>query len=124
MPDFSFKTLGGDSLNLASFRNKKNVLICFWSSWCGPCIKNIPFLKKIEKEYKDKGLQLLSVSIDDERKQVAGSGRETHHAVVANCDLPGYVKDVYLRSLYQIHVYSSIFLNQQRRETSLSQYFK
>ncbi len=43
MPVFSFKTNNGQELNLSSFRNQRHVLICFWDSWCGPCIRNIPF---------------------------------------------------------------------------------
>ena len=40
-------------------------MIDFWASWCGPCRKEIPNLKKVYAEYKDKGLQLIGVSIDN-----------------------------------------------------------
>jgi thiol-disulfide isomerase/thioredoxin len=42
----------------------KYVLIDFWASWCAPCRKSIPALKKAYNELKDKGLQIVSISID------------------------------------------------------------
>lgn len=49
-------------------KNKKCVLIDFWSSWCGPCRREIPNLKKIYEAYVDKGLEIISISIDKEDK--------------------------------------------------------
>jgi thiol-disulfide isomerase/thioredoxin len=40
------------------------VLVDFWASWCVPCRKSIPGLKKVYAAYKDKGLQIVSISID------------------------------------------------------------
>ena len=40
------------------------VLVDFWASWCVPCRKSIPALKKVYADYKDKGLQIVSISID------------------------------------------------------------
>jgi thiol-disulfide isomerase/thioredoxin len=42
----------------------KYVLIDFWASWCAPCRKSIPALKQLYKEMSDKGLQIVSISID------------------------------------------------------------
>ena len=45
-------------------KGKKVLLIDFWASWCGPCRKEIPNVKKLYELYKDKGLEVVSISID------------------------------------------------------------
>ncbi len=42
------------------------VLVDFWASWCGPCIRQTAVLKDIYKEYKDRGLKVLGVAVWDE----------------------------------------------------------
>ena len=67
-PDFELKDMQGNNVKLSSLRGKY-VLIDFWASWCGPCRKEIPNVKKVYDDYKEKGLQVLGVSIDkDEAK--------------------------------------------------------
>ncbi len=63
-PDFSYATPDGDGeLGPKDFKGKY-LLIDFWASWCGPCLKAIPELKEVYAKYKDKGFEILSVSID------------------------------------------------------------
>lgn len=45
-------------------KGKKLLLIDFWASWCGPCRKEIPNVKKQYELYKDKGFEVVSISID------------------------------------------------------------
>ena len=62
-PDFELTTPEGEKVKLSSFRGKY-VLIDFWASWCGPCRKALPLVKKVYEDFKDKGLQVIGVSID------------------------------------------------------------
>ena len=65
--DFTVADLKGDSIKLSSF--KGNVLILdFWASWCLPCRFANRDLVKLYSKYKNKGLQILSVSLDNEMK--------------------------------------------------------
>jgi thiol-disulfide isomerase/thioredoxin len=44
----------------------KVVLVDFWASWCGPCRKSLPALDKLQAKYKDQGLVVVGVSLDDD----------------------------------------------------------
>lgn len=62
-PDFYIADTSGNAITLADFKGKY-LLIDFWASWCGPCRANNPLLKEMYNLYKDKGLELLSISVD------------------------------------------------------------
>ena len=66
-PDFELATPTGEKIKLSSLRGKY-VLVDFWASWCGPCRKEIPNIKKVYSEFKDKGLEVIGVSIDNSDK--------------------------------------------------------
>lgn len=50
-------------VNLIDTTKKLNMLV-FWASWCGPCNEEIPGLKKIAAEFKDKNFRMVSISVD------------------------------------------------------------
>ena len=39
-------------------------VINFWATWCAPCVKELPFFEKLNAEYKDKGVEVMLVSLD------------------------------------------------------------
>ena len=60
----------------------KVILIDFWATWCGPCIKEIPSLIELEKEYYGKDITFVSISFDKDAdlqkwKAVPGDELET-----------------------------------------------
>ena len=65
LPQFDLLQADGSKVKMADcVKGKKVYLVDFWASWCGPCRKEIPNLKKLYEQYKDKGLEIVSVSID------------------------------------------------------------
>ncbi|MDU1892894.1 MAG: TlpA disulfide reductase family protein [Dysgonomonas sp.] len=61
--DFKFPDINGKDIALSDFKGKV-VYIDVWATWCAPCIKEIPELKKLEEEYHGKDIVFLGVSID------------------------------------------------------------
>lgn len=65
MPAFSGKNVNDQSkFDSASLRGKV-VLVNFWATWCPPCRKEIPSLVKLQEKYRDKGLVVVGVSMDE-----------------------------------------------------------
>jgi thiol-disulfide isomerase/thioredoxin len=65
-PDFIVLDTLGNPVALSSFKGKI-LLVDFWASWCAPCRKENPNVVKLYKKYKDKGLEIFGVSLDDDK---------------------------------------------------------
>ena len=68
--DISAPNADGEAVSLKSvIENPANkyVLVDFWASWCGPCLREIPYLQADYEKYRKKGFEIYAVSLDDER---------------------------------------------------------
>jgi thiol-disulfide isomerase/thioredoxin len=68
-PTFKGVSLDGKVYSLESLKGK-TVLLDFWASWCGPCIRSMPTMEKLNAEYKTQGLVVLAVDVDETRETV------------------------------------------------------
>lgn len=66
-PAFTLPDIDGNMVSLSDFRGKY-VYIDFWATWCGPCKIEIPYLEKMTEEYKDKNLEIISISVDRDKQ--------------------------------------------------------
>jgi len=82
-PDFTLSDLSGQTVSLEQHRGSV-VLLDFWATWCGPCRMTIPLLAKLQKQYKDKGLVILGVSVDD--PQLVNDSDLLHYKKMAQID--------------------------------------
>lgn len=64
-PDFTLVGLDGKKYSLKDFKGKV-LLLDFWATWCGPCRKEIPHLKDLHAQYKEKGLRIVGIALDQQ----------------------------------------------------------
>jgi peroxiredoxin len=62
--DLTFKDMNGTEVRLADYKGKV-ILLNVWATWCGPCELEIPELVEAYNKYKDRGVVVLGVSLDD-----------------------------------------------------------
>ena len=68
-PDFTLKAINDGSYTLSKMEGKV-VLINFWATWCGPCRMEIPEFNELQKTYHERGLNILGISVSDNKKQL------------------------------------------------------
>ena len=65
-PDFKGEDINGKQMSLRDFRGKY-VYIDMWATWCGPCQKELPSLKKLEEKYAGRNIVFVGLSIDADK---------------------------------------------------------
>ena len=68
-PDFTLLSINDSSYTLSKMEGKV-VLINFWATWCGPCRMEIPEFNELQKTYHERGLNILGISVSDNKKQL------------------------------------------------------
>ena len=93
--DFSQVDAKGDDVSLALLKGKY-VLIDFWASWCGPCRTEYPFLKEAYEQFKDKGFEIIGVSLDNDKAAWLNAIKDNGFMWPELCDLKGRKNEVAL----------------------------
>jgi thiol-disulfide isomerase/thioredoxin len=57
----------GETVSIKGLKGKV-VVVDFWATWCGPCVAEMPTMKKLYAEYKDKGVEFVGVSLDQPKE--------------------------------------------------------
>ena len=68
-PSFRGVSLDGKAYSLDALKGKA-VLLDFWASWCGPCVRSMPTLERLHQEYQSKGLVVLGIDVGENRETV------------------------------------------------------
>ncbi len=80
-PEFvNYENFNGGKTSLTDLKGKY-VYIDVWATWCGPCKREIPFLKKVEKQFHDKNIEFVSISIDNNKDHKAWKKMVTDEAL-------------------------------------------
>lgn len=65
--DFVGKTIDGTEIRVSDFKGKV-VIVSFWASWCGPCMKELPVLSGIQKSATTEKLQVIAINYGESRQ--------------------------------------------------------
>ena len=85
--DLTLPSVDDKAITLSECYAKSFVLLDFWASWCGPCIREIPELQELHSQHKDR-LQIISISVDESKAQwqdaIAKHELSQWHQLIAN----------------------------------------
>ena len=105
VPDFKVKDKTGKEVSLSALRQgKKYVLIDFWASWCNPCRKEIPNLKKLYAQYSGKGFEIVSISIDQKKADWEKALKEE------GLTWPNFLDETGVAALYKVKFVPTMYL--------------
>jgi thiol-disulfide isomerase/thioredoxin len=68
-PDFDLLKIDGTPCQLKDYRGKI-VIIDFWASWCGPCVRSMPLLLELSREYHDLGVELILINVEESEERI------------------------------------------------------
>lgn len=94
-PDFTGTTLNGKKLSLSDYRGKSAVVLNFYADFCAPCRQEFPKLKELHERYNNKGLTVISVSMDEERQAAANIPNQHRVRFPVVFDPKGAIADRY-----------------------------
>ncbi|WP_339181996.1 redoxin domain-containing protein [Bacillus sp. FSL R5-0560] len=77
-PDFTLKTLSGESSSLSDVRGKK-VLLNFWATWCKPCRQEMPAMEELQKEHSDLAVIAVNFTSAEKSEKQVQAFADTYH---------------------------------------------
>ncbi len=96
-PDFTLKTLDGQTVKLSDYRGKP-VLVNFWATWCPPCRQEMPDLEKAYQKYKDQGMVFLGIDMQEDQGTVKNFVQQNGYHWTFAIDADSRVADTYQAS--------------------------
>lgn len=94
VPKLGMETLAGTRLTIESLKGKV-VILDFWAPWCIPCRKSFPFLDSLQKRYGARGLQVVALTLDDNREAIDAFVEEIPVTFPVACDSTGWAGEAF-----------------------------
>ena len=88
LPSLTFTTPDGKTIESADLQGKV-VLLDFWASWCIPCRKSFPEIDRLSKDFASKGVMVIAVNVDEQRKNADAFLSQYPHQVTVAFDSKG-----------------------------------
>ena len=87
---FVMEDINGNQVSVKDvFSKNKITIIDFWASWCGPCRQEMPNLVNTYNKYKEQGLGIVGVSLDEDKEQWKDAVKEMNMTWIQLSDLKG-----------------------------------
>ncbi len=93
-PNVSLTMLSGTATHISEFKGKV-VLVDFFASWCIPCRKSFPELEALHRQHESKGLVVIAVNVDEERKNADAFLQMFPHTMRVALDPKGSVAEAF-----------------------------
>jgi peroxiredoxin len=93
-PSFTLPSIKGKSVSLASLAGKP-AMINFWASWCAPCVKELPELERIHNLYRDRGLSVILVNMQEKAEVVKKHIEDHGYTMTSLLDEKGHTAEQY-----------------------------
>lgn len=92
-PDFTAELVEGGEITLSK-QNGKIVLLNFWATWCGPCVREMPAFEKLAEEYKDE-VVVIAVNCMEDKNTVSEFMKENGYTFPVVFDVKGEICEKY-----------------------------
>ncbi len=106
-PDFTLPTLSGGEFTLSKMKGRVKI-VDFWASWCGPCRLNNPVLRQLYADFHTQGLEIVNVSLDENRGRWAEAVKKDGLSWTQVSSLKGWKDEVAKR--YSVTAIPAIFV--------------
>ena len=93
-PDFLLEQPGGGTLRLSDLQGQP-IVLNFWASWCAPCRAEMPELVRAYAEFRDDGLEIVAVNLQETNKKILDFADEFGIEFPIAIDRDGELKDVW-----------------------------
>lgn len=117
-PTFVLPGLDQDTIRLGDYKGKV-VLLDFWYMSCRPCIKALPHLDELSQTYKDRGVEVIGIDSPDNPKRLE---QLSDFVLKKGITYPTAVGDFAVDSLYNVRLYPTLYLINQKGEIAYSQF--
>jgi thiol-disulfide isomerase/thioredoxin len=94
-PMFTAQMLDDSSFDLAQHLEKNVIILDFWATWCGPCVRALPIITDVAAKYKDQGVEFFAVNLGDEPAAVQAFLEEHKLSVPVVLDRDSRIGDLY-----------------------------
>ena len=108
VPDFAFVDFNGVRRTLSEFRGRY-VLLDFWGSWCGPCRREVPYMKAAFAQFRSRGLEVIGMDYEQGASEQQVRTYLQQQGVTWTFATPDSVKDVIMNQ-FQVSSFPTLWL--------------